>query len=149
MNEFRVNPATMEAVQQLVVAAVEVRRVIGRRTGLSELEMAALEQVVAAPTSPGAIARQLKVSTAASTGVVDRLEQRGHVERRPHETDRRRTEVHVTASGRTEVVGHLRPMLEALTELDASLDDDERAVVERYLRGVIEAFATIKDLDDD
>lgn len=145
VSEFDVNPVTMVAVQDLVAASVQVRRVVSRHAGLSDLEMAALDHVVAVPSSPGELARLLEVSTAASTGVVDRLERRGHVERRPHPSDRRRIEVHVTPSGRTEIVGHLRPMLDALSELDAGLDEPDRQVVERYLRGVIAAFATITD----
>ncbi|WP_193610494.1 MarR family winged helix-turn-helix transcriptional regulator [Nocardioides lijunqiniae] len=147
MSDFDVNPPTMEAVQDLVVAALEVRRAVARRSGLSDLELAALEHVVTEPSSPGELARLLKVTTGASTGVVDRLEQRGHVQRRAHESDRRRTVVHVTPSGRTEIVDHLRPMLVALTELDEGLSDTEREVVERYLRGVIAAFGQVSDGD--
>lgn len=147
VSEFDVNPGTVEAVRDLVVAAAEVRRALARRTGLSNLEMDALEHVVAVPSSPGELARLLEVSTAASTGVVDRLEQRGHVERRRHPSDRRRVEVLVTASGRTEIVGHLRPMLDALVALDGGLSEPERRVVARYLDGVVAAFATITDED--
>lgn len=148
MNNFEVNPPTMEAVQDLVVAATQVRRVVARRAKLSELELAALEHVVTKPSSPGELARLLEVSTAASTGVVDRLEHHGHVERRAHATDRRRTEVHVTPSGRTEIVNHLRPMLAALLELDAQFTESEREVIERYLRGVIAAFELVGNAEE-
>ena len=53
---------------------------------------------------------------------------------------RRRTDLAITRSGRGEVVGHLLPMFVALDRLDLVVDDEERAVVERYLRGAIEAF---------
>ena len=36
-----------------------------------------------------------------------------------------------------EVQRHLRPMFAGLARLDAELTDDERAVVERYLTGVL------------
>ena len=75
------------------------------------------------------------MSTAASTGIVDRLVAHGHVERRPHPDDRRRTTVHVTDSGREEVLGLLLPMFVELARLDAAFTDEERAVVARYLRG--------------
>lgn len=140
MSDYEVNPASMNALQDLVVAAVEVRREICRRTGLSEVELSALEHVVVAPSSPGDLARLLEVSSAASTGIVDRLERRGHVIRRPHQTDRRRTQVQVTDAGRAEMVEHLRPMLAALTELDAELDESERETVVAYLERAVAAL---------
>ena len=71
---------------------------------------------------------------------MDRLVSRGHVERQPHPGDRRRTELVLTDSGRREVVGHLMPMFVALDRLDRSFTEEERVVVERYLRGALAAF---------
>jgi hypothetical protein len=51
----------------------------------------------------------------------------------------------VTASGREEVLMRLLPMFTALQRLDESFDDDERAVVERYLRGALDAFRAVTD----
>ena len=73
-----------------------------------------------------------------------RLVGRGHAERHPHELDRRRTTVEVTASGREEVLGHLLPMFLALDGLDRSFSAEERAVVERYRRGAIAAFTQVE-----
>lgn len=135
----------MQAVRDLVTESLRLRHAVVRRSGLSETELRALEHLVEAPSAPGELARLLDVSTAASTGIVDRLERRGHVQRRPHDQDRRRTEVHVTDGGRDEILGHLRPMLLALGELDAGLDEAEREVVERFLRGAAAAFRLVSD----
>jgi DNA-binding MarR family transcriptional regulator len=146
VNNFDVNPATMEAVEDVVVAALRVRRAVARRAGISDLELQALEHLIGTPrSSPSELARLLEVSSAASTGVVDRLEGRGHVRRSPHATDRRRTELQVTPSGRQEIVELLRPMLAELVRLDAELDPAERVTVEKYLRGVIVAFGKVSD----
>lgn len=131
---------TLLALRDLVVAGARVNHVVARRAGLSETELVTLEHLSREQIGPAEVARRLEVSTAAATGIVDRLVARGHVERRPHPADRRRTELVITRSGRGEVVGHLLPMFVALDRLDRSFDDDERAVVERYLRGAIEAF---------
>jgi len=120
-----------------------VRHVVSRRAGLSETELSALQHLITEPLGPAEIARRLEVTTAASTGIVDRLVRRGHVERHSHEADRRRTEVRVTDSGREEVLAHLLPMFIALDALDRGFTTEERAVVERYLRGVIAAFEQI------
>lgn len=117
-----------------------VRRAISRRAGLSDSELVALEHLMGEPLGPAEVARRLEVTTAASTQIVDRLAARGHVERRPDPDDRRRTQVHVTTSGREEVLAHLMPMFVALARLDQGFTDEERAVVERYLRGAEAAF---------
>lgn len=133
----------MNAVRALVTQAVAVRRTLSRRSGLSENELDALEHLVGSPSTPSELARLLGVSTAASTGVVDRLERRGHVERRKHPSDRRRLEVHVTDAGRAELLRHLNPMLHALAELDDGLSDDQRATVISFLNGAQAAFRTV------
>lgn len=102
--------------------------------------MTALEHLSREPAGPAELARLLEVSTAASTGVVDRLAAKGHVTRNPHPADRRRTVVELTDDGRAEVLSHLAPMLGHLAALDSDLDEHDRAVVHRFLRGVVAAF---------
>ena len=89
---------------------------------------------------PVELARRLRVTSAASSGVVDRLVAHGHAERRAHPDDGRRTVVVVTDSGRAEVIGWLRPMFKSLADLDHSLSDTDREVVERYLTGAVDAM---------
>ena len=136
-------PATLMALRDLLALGSRVNHVVSRRAGFSESELVALEHLSREQIGPAEVARRLEVSTAAATGIVDRLVSRGHVERRPHEADRRRTELHITDSGRTEVIGHLMPMFRALDEHDAGFTDEEKAVVERYLRGATEAFKRV------
>src|SRR6478735_7253917 len=128
------------ALREAIERGGRVRHVIARRAGLSESDLVAMEHLMRQPLGPAELARILDVTTAASTGLVDRLAQRGHVQRHPHEVDRRRTQVEVTATGREEVLAHLVPMFVSLDRLDKSFTDEERAVVERYLRGVIATF---------
>jgi DNA-binding MarR family transcriptional regulator len=133
------------ALRETLRRGARLRHVIARRAGLSESDLVAMEHLMGdEPLGPGDLARILDVTTAASTGLVDRLERRGHVERRPHEQDRRRTQIEVTASGREEVLTHLLPMFVALDRLDGSFTDAERGVVERYLSGVIAAFEQLE-----
>jgi DNA-binding MarR family transcriptional regulator len=134
---------TAVLLRDLVWSAVRVRHLVARRAGLGETELTTLEHLAGGPVGPAELARRLTVSTAASTGIVDRLAARGHVERRPHEADRRRTEVHLTDSGRDEVTGHLMPMFVGLRELERSFTAAELAVVQRYLRGAIDAFERV------
>ncbi|GAA2116745.1 hypothetical protein GCM10009843_07210 [Nocardioides bigeumensis] len=135
--------STLRALRALMKTAGLVPGAVARRAGLSETELSALEVLADAPTGPAELARHLGVTTAASSGIVDRLAARGHVERRPHASDGRRTDVELTASGRAEVLAHLMPMFEGLYELDSRLTPEEAAVVEAYLR---EATAALRRL---
>lgn len=139
---------SLVALRDLLAVAQRLQRTVADRAGLSERELEAMAHLAREPLGPAEVARRLDVSTAASTGIVDRLVARGHAERRPHPCDRRRTVVHVTPSGRQEASTHLRPMFDALASLDAGFSADERAVVERYLRGVLDAFDQVLGRDD-
>ena len=138
-------PPTLLALRDLVAAGGRVNHVVSRRAGLSESELVALEHLSREQIGPAEVARRLEVSTAAATGIVDRLVARGHVERRPHELDRRRTDLHITDSGREEIIGHLMPMFAALHRHDSSFSEEEKAVVQRYLRGATAAFERVLD----
>ena len=140
---------TLVALRDLVTTGARVNHVVARRAGLSESELVTLEHLSREQIGTAEVARRLEVSTAAATGIVDRLVARGHVERRPHAADRRRTELVITDSGRGEVVGHLLPMFVALGRLDRSFSAEERAVVERYLRGAVEAFERVLEPGQD
>jgi DNA-binding MarR family transcriptional regulator len=135
--------STLMALRDLVTTGARVNHVVARRAGISDTELVTLEHLSREQIGPAEVARRLEVSTAAATGIVDRLVSRGHVERRPHAADRRRTELVLTASGRREVVGHLLPMFIGLDRLDRGFSAEERAVVERYLRGAAEAFEQV------
>jgi DNA-binding MarR family transcriptional regulator len=75
------------------------------------------------PLPPNMIAERLIISRATVTGLIDSLERRGYVQRRPHHTDRRMLLVEVTDAGR-QVATSFRPIvhqqqkvwLEALSE---------------------------------
>jgi DNA-binding MarR family transcriptional regulator len=134
---------SLDALQELVDVAGQVPHEVARRAGLSVSELHSLRHLMSAPMGPVELARELGVTSAASSGVVDRLVARGHAERRPHPDDRRRTVVVITESGKLEIFTRLAPMFAGLTEIDAALTDDERALVERYLRGATAAMRAL------
>lgn len=137
--EWRMS-GTLAALQELIDVAEAVGPSVARQAGLSTSELHSLRHLSASPMGPVELARVLGVTSAASSGVVDRLVARGHAERRPHAEDGRRTEVVITDSGRAEVLSRLQPMFASLAALDNGLTEEQREVVERYLRGAIEAM---------
>ncbi|MFW6773345.1 MarR family winged helix-turn-helix transcriptional regulator [Nocardioides sp. CPCC 205120] len=134
---------TLLLLRRLLDRGTAVHRLVARNAGLGDHEMTALEAISRTPMGPAELARLLDVTAPAATGIVDRLVARGHAERRPHAADRRRTEVHVTDSGRAEVRAHLLPMFLTLARVDGEFDEAERTVVARYLRGAVEAFEAV------
>lgn len=135
--------STLLALHELTRLSGQVAPAVARRAGLSHNELRALEHLMDTPLGPGELGRLLGVSSAAASGIIDRLETRGHAVRASHESDRRRTSVTISESGRREVAAHLMPMFRELAALDRSLSDQDRAVVDRFLRGAIRAVRTV------
>ncbi len=135
---------SLTALQELVALAETVPAAVARRAGLSTSELHSLRHLMRGPMGPVDLAKVLGITSAASSGVVDRLCSHGHAERRPHPGDGRRTEVVITDSGRAEVSALLRPMFVGLADVEATLTDEDRVVVERYLRGAIAALQGLR-----
>lgn len=85
------------------------------------------------PITPGVIAERAIIAAASTTSVLDTLEKRGLVERRPHPTDRRKLLIDLTPTGRT-TIDHILPGIHRLEEeVMRALTPDER----RDLLGLI------------
>jgi DNA-binding MarR family transcriptional regulator len=130
---------SLAALRELTTVAAQVPAAVAARAALSPHEFTALEHLIEGPRGPAELARLLGVTSAASSGVVDRLVARGHATRRPHEHDGRRTVVTISDSGREEVLGYLMPMFAALQDLDDRLTPHDRAIVTRYLEEAVRA----------
>ena len=139
---------SLTLLRQVMGLGGDVRHAVAQSTGLSQTEVTTLEHLAGQSLGPAEIARLLDVTTAASTGIVDRLETRGHVQLRPHPHDRRRTEVVITDSARREVLTHMGPMFMALARLDASLSEEDRAVIVNYLEGAVAATSSVLSPED-
>jgi DNA-binding MarR family transcriptional regulator len=84
------------------------------------------------PVPMGALAESLDVSQASATGIVDRMEQRGLVERRRDDDDRRVIRVALADGGREVLTGAAEQRRERLGILLNELSDDE---LDGFLRG--------------
>ena len=87
------------------------------------------------PLTMSRLAEMLDVSVASATGIVDRMEKKGVIERRRSDEDRRVVEVHVSEQGQqvftamqAERQAHMTRMLSEITdhELQALLDGPAR-----------------------
>ncbi len=133
-------PGAVATVLALERAHALLARRLGRALAPWRMSWAqALSLIILAeqgePIPATRLVERLGLGRTAMTSVVDRLERRGWVTRRPSSADRRVTEVLLTAEGRA-VVAAVRPVLEdAAAAAFARLDRDElvtwRAAVER------------------
>ena len=85
------------------------------------------------------IAQRMGVDRTTMVGLVDELEKKGLVERRPDPLDRRKNVVALTEAGRTTVQGATRAVAEAERRFLGPLSDDEGAALRAALRAT--AFA--------
>ncbi len=135
--------STLTALRTLTRLSEQVAPAVARRAQLTHNELRALEHLMDQPMGPGELGRVLGVSSAAASGIIDRLEARGHAQRTSHQSDGRRTSVTISAGGRTEVVGFLMPMFRELAVIDAELSEEDRPAVDRFLQGAIRALRAV------
>jgi DNA-binding MarR family transcriptional regulator len=136
----RSDPVTVEVVELIgdVVArfyadyeeAAGDHRLTGAQARL--LSLLSLE-----PLPMRKLARKLKCEPSNVTGIVDRLETRGLVERRPDPADRRVKLAAATDEGRR-VARSLRESLRFAREPLAGLSDEERLALRGLLRRMLE-----------
>lgn len=107
--------------------------------GITPVQFAALSAIDDQPgQDQRALARAIGFDAATIGGVVDRLQQRGLVERRANEDDRRVWRLHPTAEGRA-LVESMRPaVLAAQRRILAPLPAAERPEFLRMLRQLVE-----------
>jgi DNA-binding MarR family transcriptional regulator len=84
------------------------------------------------PLPMSSLAETLDVSQASATGIIDRMEQRGLVERRRGDDDRRVVRVALTDEGRNLIAGLATERREHLAMMLDHLTDDE---LEGFLQG--------------
>jgi DNA-binding MarR family transcriptional regulator len=75
----------------------------GYELSISAVTVLAIIDGAGEPITPGVIAERAIIAAASTTSVLDTLEKRGLVERRPHPTDRRKLLIALTAAGRTAI----------------------------------------------
>ena len=85
-----------------------------------------------AGVTPKQAGEYLELSTGAMTSLIDRLEQRGHIERRPNPGDRRSILLHLTPSG--EAIAQQIGAVWSASFREAIAPEDRRALAEAFTR---------------
>ncbi|ANN21901.1 MarR family transcriptional regulator [Amycolatopsis orientalis] len=136
----------MERLQEVGTLTRLVEQGLSVALGINATDLAAMEHLTTdGPLTAKELADRLRVSTAASTHIVDRLEKAGHVVRRPHATDRRKILVEPVTESMDRLVGHLHPLLRGVEGLVEALAPRDRDVVEAFLTGVVQIYTDTAD----
>lgn len=128
----------LNALRVYRAAEAEMRRRTRDSMKMNETDLLAIRCAMRAKKaghciSPKDLSRFLKISTASTTGLIDRLVASGHLIRRPHPTDRRSIEIVPTDSADVEVRRTLGAMHERMLEVAESLSPEEALHVTRFL----------------
>ncbi|WP_411719743.1 MarR family winged helix-turn-helix transcriptional regulator [Mycetocola sp.] len=102
-------------------------------TDMKALRFLMASRNVGAVVTPGLLAETLRISTASTTKLLDRLERAGHVLRSPHPTDRRALMITVTDATRTDARESVGRIHARRFEAAARLSPEERDIVIRFL----------------
>ncbi|AIY03235.1 Transcriptional regulator, MarR family [Arthrobacter sp. PAMC 25486] len=113
---------------------------------LNQSDMRALHYLIVTANTetiatPGAIASHLKISTASTTKLLDRLENAGHITRAPHPSDRRALAISITAKTRQAAMDTVGRQQAKRFHAAARLSSAERDVVIRFLDDMTKEIA--------
>ena len=132
-------------LRRYTAEAEEIGRVFCELHGVHRTDMQALLMIMEAdtagvPLTPVDLARQLGLSTGATSAAVDRLERAGHVRRSRESNDRRRVHLHYTEHGMELGRAFFMPLGKRTAQVRAGYTDQELAVVRRFLSDMAEAL---------
>ncbi|MFE2422850.1 MarR family winged helix-turn-helix transcriptional regulator [Streptomyces hokutonensis] len=136
----RADPVTLEVVEligDVVARFYEDYEEAAGDHSLTGAQARLLSLLSLEPLPMRKLAQKLKCEPSNVTGIVDRLETRGLVERRPDPADRRVKLAAATDEGRR-VARSLRESLRFAREPLAGLSDDERLALRGLLRRMLE-----------
>ena len=131
----------LEALRRWRETEEAVSEASRRYMKLGDNDMRALRFVITAQEhgsiiTPSAIADHLRISTASTTKLLDRLAAAGHIRRLPHPSDRRSVAVEVVEETRDAARESIGRVYGRRFSAAAQLTSEERGIVTRFLRSL-------------
>ncbi len=141
--------AVLRSIRRIVRAISLRSRALARETGLTVPQLLCLRVVAARDDSPptlAELAREVELSPATITGIVDRLQRAGLVARVRRDSDRRKIRVVLTEAGRLRCESLPDVLHERVVGRLAAMEADQRARLETSLAEVV-ALLEADELD--
>lgn len=141
----RLERQIVDRLRWYVVQSEHVAHAFAGRHGLHPTDVAALIAVMQAeaggePLTPGGLSTRLRLSSAATTAVIDRLERAGHIRRSREDADRRRVHLRYAEPGMALAMSFFGPLGQRTDRIMAGFDDTELATVHRFLEAMGEVM---------
>jgi DNA-binding MarR family transcriptional regulator len=102
-------------------------------TDLAALRFMIMRERAGTPVSPHQIARHLRISTASTTKLLDRMQAAGHVQRQPHPQDRRARMLVLTDVSKREFYRHFGERLNQMRAVSERYTDEELQLIARFI----------------
>lgn len=129
----------LTSLRRIIRAVSLYSRQLLVRHNLTAPQLACLRHLIRhGPRSAGELAAGISLSQATVTGILDRLEKKGLVERHRSEEDRRRVVVALTPAGRELATSVPLPLQERFARRLARLPESRRQHIDSALREVVE-----------
>ena len=157
IDRLELDPKVVQHVTKLMGAMVKLREAEEKLSDdslkymkLNKSDMFALHYLMVsgnqgAVATPGAIATHLKISSASTTKLLDRLERAGHIVREPHPTDRRALAIKITPQTRQAAMNTVGRQQAKRFHAAARLTPAERDVVIRFLEDTALEISTVEE----
>lgn len=128
-------------VQQLGVRQQRFERYLASELGVDAPGLEAMDHLIATgPATPTELAKRLGISTAATTLVLNRLEDAGHIRRDRHPSDGRKLVVTAAQSSADRAYERVLPMIEGVEDLVSGLSAADRATVQAFLDRLVAIY---------
>ncbi|MGW9402974.1 MarR family winged helix-turn-helix transcriptional regulator [Arthrobacter sp. NPDC055585] len=137
----------VEAVRGMGLDGQLVADAFAHKHGLNSTDMRALTLVMEAemrgvPLTAGRLSTLLGTSTGATTAVIDRLEQIGHIHRARSEADRRKVTLHFEPLARELAGAYFGPLGALTADVMDRYSEAELETVHGFLTGMRQAYDT-------
>ena len=141
----------MLALRRSSAAGVLHSQAIARKVGINSSDLECLDLILMkGPSTAGEIARHTSLTSGAVTGLIDRLERQGLVERAADPDDRRKVLVRVRQEGIAPIAAYFAPMEKAMQALLAGYTREElRLLIDFMERGAAFVLERVAQLNED
>lgn len=144
---------SVELILLLQTFTLETERYIatlGRKHGMTHRDLQAVNAVINAerlssPMTPGGLMSQLSLGSAATSALIDRLGEAGHLLRARSEVDRRQVLLSVTDCARETGASVFGPLAIGLLEVFARHSSEDLRVLERFVAELTEATVAARE----
>jgi DNA-binding MarR family transcriptional regulator len=138
MTTSRYEDSILRSIRRISRAIDIHSRRLAKQYALTGPQLVCLREIIRQEVAtPSGIARAVSLSQGTVTGILDRLERRGLIERVRSQRDKRRIHVSVTDAGRELVAQAPSPMHEEFSARLGGLHDGEQAMIDWVLQRVV------------